>query len=432
MSKRVSVCLSLFLFFLSLLLFEQSIFCGAFTGRPLQYCHRPYGHNQRDIINTRLWLSPSSNDSIEDDVNNSQQQLSEKTKGLLVLLTVPMAWGTFEPAIRLVYQYQDVPPLVFSLAYYLPAATVLGLLSSAVSSNKNDKNIDDESQQELTRDNTLKLDDDDATLALRGGIELGTYLFVGNALQVIGLKTVASDRAAFLLQLTTIFVPLVQSLLARNFSIIPIKSWFACFVALSGVALIGLDSEAAEVINSTSSTFDNLNFSFGDYFIMLGALFYSFHCVRLETFAKTTSAVNLAAAKAITETVWSGLVVSVCLLVVFITSPDGNDILNVARSSGEKIIVYTRSLSSYDHWTEVILATIWTGLVPVAYTIYSQSYGQSRVPPATANLIYTCQPFFTALIAFLLLGEKLGPYGYAGGALIGSAVLLVNVDDNNS
>jgi drug/metabolite transporter (DMT)-like permease len=47
-------------------------------------------------------------------------------------------------------------------------------------------------------------------------------------------------------------------------------------------------------------------------------------------------------------------------------------------------------------------------------------------------LIYTCQPIFTALFAFWLLGETLNPAGYVGGALIGSAVLLVikNEDGN--
>ena len=72
----------------------------------------------------------------------------------------------------------------------------------------------------------------------------------------------------------------------------------------------------------------------------------------------------------------------------------------------------------------ILAAILWTGLVTVAYTIYAQSYGQRRVKPATANLIYTFQPVCTALFAWTLLGETLGPAGYIGGGLIGSAVLL--------
>jgi drug/metabolite transporter (DMT)-like permease len=47
------------------------------------------------------------------------------------------------------------------------------------------------------------------------------------------------------------------------------------------------------------------------------------------------------------------------------------------------------------------------------------------VPATTANLIYTIQPFFTVLIAYIVLGERLGTFGYSGGILIGAAVLLV-------
>ena len=69
---------------------------------------------------------------------------------------------------------------------------------------------------------------------------------------------------------------------------------------------------------------------------------------------------------------------------------------------------------------------LWTGLVPVAYTIAAQSYGQARVRnPVTANLIYTIQPICTAIFAYLVLREQLDLYGYIGGAVIGGAVLLV-------
>lgn len=78
-----------------------------------------------------------------------------------------------------------------------------------------------------------------------------------------------------------------------------------------------------------------------------------------------------------------------------------------------------------------ILAILWTGLVPVAYTILAQSFGQSRVRPVTANLIYTIQPICTAIFAFLLLQETLGPAGFFGGTLIGAAVLLVVMDTSS-
>jgi drug/metabolite transporter (DMT)-like permease len=53
------------------------------------------------------------------------------------------------------------------------------------------------------------------------------------------------------------------------------------------------------------------------------------------------------------------------------------------------------------------------------------------VPAATANLIYTTQPLYTALFAWVLLGESLGPQGYGGGLLILLSVLLVTLEGND-
>lgn len=119
----------------------------------------------------------------------------ERNLGISVLLSVPLAWGTFEPAVRYVYTIEPaVPGFVFSVGYYLVAALTLSALAG-LSMLRNEQDSDD---------NNEKL----PSLPIRGGIELGIYLFLGNGLQVLGLKTVPSDRAAFLLQLTTVSCPL--------------------------------------------------------------------------------------------------------------------------------------------------------------------------------------------------------------------------------
>mmetsp|Transcript_38384 Transcript_38384/g.92860 ORF Transcript_38384/g.92860 Transcript_38384/m.92860 type:complete len:305 (-) Transcript_38384:1796-2710(-) len=274
-------------------------------------------------------------------------------------------------------------------------------------------------------------------LPLLGGFELGTYLFVGNALQVIGLRTVPSDRAAFLLQLTTIFVPLVQSILARNLLLVPVKTWAACCVALAGVALIGAENVEGDA-SLAQFSLDSLQFSAGDQCIMLGAFVYTFHCIRLEKYAKEIpSAIRLAAAKASTETGWSALAVGAGLLAATQAGTLQNPLLGSLQTSGRGILQYTEtfvnSMQDIDigQYGTLAASLSWIGLVTIAYTISAQTYGQSRVPPSTANLIYTLQPIFTALLAYLLLGETLSYTGLVGGALIGSAVLLVVAEDGN-
>ena len=174
---------------------------------------------------------------------------------------------------------------------------------------------------------------------------MGTYLFIGNALQVIGLKTVSSDRAAFLLQLTTIFVPLLKSVNGQYW--IPRQTWMACLVALMGVALIGLDDTEGLNYNILDTiqhqnpiSYSLPKFSLDDGFIVLAAIFYTFHCIKLETYARsTTSAVGLATAKATTEMIWSGIAILVCILAAN-HRDDLPVLVDVAKSSGEKIISF--------------------------------------------------------------------------------------------
>lgn len=432
--EKNSIPYSFFLRFLSLLIIFSPWTCEAFllTSNSLQ--------TPRYLISAAGHFKASDQDSFDFN-SNDDNVASERKMGLLVLLTVPMAWGTFEPAVRYVYEIQpNVPPFVFSFAYYLVATTALSSLAlnpfaskSSIHQQQEDDQADQKSDNE---DEKIEL------LPIRGGIELGTYLFIGNALQVVGLKTEPADRAAVLLQLTTIFVPLVQSILERNLFAISAKTWISCFIALSGVAIIGLDESSVDATSISSLlhslSLDNVQFSIGDFYIMCGALFYTFHCIRLEIYAKNTTAINLAACKASTETMWCVLVIAFSYLVAVtshIIPVDNVPFLEIAQSSGDNIIAYKNTflnsiqdhdnIISYNEWFKLGAATVWIGLITVGYTIYAQSFGQSRVPPTTANLVYTIQPFFTALVAFLVLGEKPGHTMYIGGILIGSAVLLV-------
>ncbi|CAB9496934.1 EamA-like transporter family [Seminavis robusta] len=369
--------------------------------------------------------------------DDNPNAVADRNQGILVLLTVPLAWGTFEPVVRYVYAIEPpIPGLVFSPCYYFVAASALSLLS--IVSAPTDTASDDTVVSPDDNDDNIP---SSTTSPILGGMELGFYLFAGNLLQVLALKTLNSDRVAFLIQLTTIFVPLVQGIAARNLLAIPIRTWIACLIALLGVAVIGLEGEPQPLDPSLVLASDQGQFhlSQGDFLVVLCALFYTFHCIRLEIYAKQTRAVTLAAYKATTETTLSVLLLLGLLAYGGTSSNGSNDNLlaNFARENSEEISSFLTTIP--DRLTDgsippsvlipALGAILWTGLVTVAYTIYAQSYGQSRVKPSDANLIYTFQPVWTSLLAYLLLGETLGPTGFIGGALIGFAVFLVFQQD---
>lgn len=344
---------------------------------------------------TRHWVPHYLNaipTSLEDD---------DYGKRAAVLASVPIAWGSFEVAIRYAYAATDIPitPLLFSVAYYAVATAALCLLTLIV------RDTVDDGTENMQKSNVEAKEN---AMATRGGVELGSYLFLGNLLQVIGLQTIPSDRAAFLLQLTTLLVPIAQSLSERT---LPSgRIWFACATALFGVGFMTLDGDGSS----------NLQWELGDTLVICAAVSYTFHCLRLDEFAQKTKPLRLAASKAITELSLSSLFLVSAVLAF------GHGAGGFFAQSGEDSIVF---LSSLDFSTSVPLglAILWTGLVPVSYTIYAQSYGQAKVRPVTANLIYTSQPIWTAVFAYSILGERLEVMGYIGGALIGASVLLAVV-----
>lgn len=360
---------------------------------------------------------------------------ADRRKGLLVLLTVPFAWGSFEPAARYIYALDPpVPAFIFSLAYYSVAALSLFLATAIPETSP-----ESAKQADLAGDDVSLITTSKDSWPINGGIELGSYLFAGNALQLLGLKSVPADRAAFLLQMTTLIVPLLQAAYARDLSAVRAKTWLACVVALVGVLVIGLDGDTSASLDALDVTtvLSSTGLSSGDFLVLAAAVAYSFHCIRLEGYAKKSSAVKLAASKAATEAFWTLFAVTV-LLGYFRSSSSAATItagtsfesfaLETGRETSDFISYLTDGLASgsitFDVLWPAFVAILWTGLVTVAYTIYAQSYGQRRIEPATANLIYTFQPVCTALLAWLLLGESLTKVGYVGGALIGAAVLI--------
>ena len=70
-------------------------------------------------------------------------------------------------------------------------------------------------------------------------------------------------------------------------------------------------------------------------------------------------------------------------------------------------------------WACLVVLAVGPSLV--GFGLYNISLG--RLPSSTVNLIATAEPAFTALLAFLLLGETLGPLQLAGGLLIIGSVL---------
>jgi hypothetical protein len=100
-----------------------------------------------------------------------------------VLLSVPLVWGTYGPAVRYMYQMDvPMPGFLFSALYYIVSLSTL-VAARALSAPRGVEAVADDKGDEAAAEEDGS--PDEAVSATRAGLELGLYLYLGNILQVL-------------------------------------------------------------------------------------------------------------------------------------------------------------------------------------------------------------------------------------------------------
>lgn len=239
------------------------------------------------------------------------------------------------------------------------------------------------------------------------GIELGVYVFLANVAQVIGLQQTSASRAAFLVQLQTVIVPVLSGLFGID-KITP-KTWLSSLVAIAGVALLSSDKGHGAVSSFT-----------GDALEIVSALFFSTYIIRLGKYCNALPANPLVATKIAVQAILSiGWAVLANLGTIFHHVP--TDVSETAE-----VLPWTLPTIGI-----TIGVVAWTGLVSSAISGWAQTTGQRGVPASEAVIIFATQPLWASALATFILHESFGPKGLAGGALIVAATLLASVKGGN-
>ena len=327
-----------------------------------------------------------------------------------------------------------MPGILFSAIYYIIALATLIIVSGAITLSRGEikGDLDAGSAEEAV--DAFK---EDRVWAAGG--ELGAYLFFGNFFQVLGLQWTTVDRAAFIVQLTTVIVPCLEASVLFANKPLSARTWIGCLLAAVGVLV--LSSESVDQISPGALSVDTSIYSLfqgaqGDALVAVAALFYSIHVIRLGSIAPNVPPLRLAVAKACFETLYALatlILIAVCsttgLSSGFPLLPEQNGGWLAAHfPPAEDMEVFAAAVAGGavpgSEWNAIVSAALWCGVMTCAYTIWAQSFGQRDVRPADANLIYTSQPIFSAAIAALWLGETLTPQGLVGGGIIIVALLV--------
>jgi drug/metabolite transporter (DMT)-like permease len=216
---------------------------------------------------------------------------------------------------------------------------------------------------------------------LGAGAVIGVFLFLGYAFQTAGLQLTTASRAGFITGLSVLVVPLFAYLALRHRVGWGVISGIA--LAAVGMYLLSFDGPIA--------------LNLGDLLVLGCAIAFAAHIVSISVYAPRFDPISLAI-------VQTG----------FVTALSAVTALAAERPIG---------IPSSAAW----VGALYTGILGTAAVLGVQTSVQRYTTPSHAALIFSLEPVFAALFAYLLAGEILGPVGWIGGALILCGMLVAEL-----
>jgi drug/metabolite transporter (DMT)-like permease len=217
-----------------------------------------------------------------------------------------------------------------------------------------------------------------STKSVTRGVALGLCLAGGYVFQTIGLQHTSAAVSGFITGLSVIFTPLLAWPLLRQRC--SMSTLGAVAVATFGLAFMSLRG---------------VTFGYGELLTLLCAVFYAFQIVGLGAWSADEDPYAL--------TVVQLLTVAVCCTLGAIPSGFGLPPTRLA-------------------WFGVVA----TAVVATAVAFLIQAWAQSFISPTRAAIVFTLEPAFAGLVAFLG-GERFGWPVLAGGLLVLTAMFLSEV-----
>jgi len=211
---------------------------------------------------------------------------------------------------------------------------------------------------------------------LRDGAILGILLFAPLSIQAIAVESICANRAAFIVGLNIILVPLLGQFLGQR---IFLKTFLAAFLALAGIGIMSWENGALGL---------------GDVLMFIDAIAYSIYILFLESASSRHPSLELTAIQMVVITLMSAVW----------AAPEIGGQLNIIK----------------EHFGTLL----YLGLVDTAASTWLQVLAQQWVSAGEMALICSLEPVFAGVFSFLLLGEQFGTRGLIGAGMVLGAMLI--------
>lgn len=297
----------------------------------------------------------------------------KKYTGEAALFTITIFWGVTFAIIKLALY--DISPMLFTAIRFTFAALLLlpFVWKPLLSSN-------------LT--------------VIKAGLFLGLLYFIGFATQTVGLYYTTATKSGFITGTFVIFIPVLQIIFERK---APGKGNIIGIVLVI-VGLVLLSSKGETVLDILSEL--GQNFNIGDGLTLICAVFYALYVVYVDIITKKHDYKVL------------------IILQVLFTGITGIILTFLFDASGIEQI-------RFDPNQTVILVILYTAIFSSILATAIQTKYQKTVTPTKAGIIFSIEPIFAALFAFLIIHERVSSFGIIGCIFIFAGVLVSEMFDKN-
>ena len=217
----------------------------------------------------------------------------------------------------------------------------------------------------------------------RHALVLGLLYGVAQILQTAGLAHTAASVSGFITGMYVVCTPLFAAVLLRTR--IGALTWVAVLLAISGLGVLTLGDVSS-----------GLGLGYGEALTLVSAMLYALHIVGLGAWSTAADAL--------------GMSILQCMVIAVICT--------VAAAPGGIVLPATGG-----DW----LSMVYMALIAGAAAMLGQTWAQAHLPPTRTAIIMSMEPVFAAFFAVLLGGESASSRMLLGGALVLTAMLIVEL-----
>jgi drug/metabolite transporter (DMT)-like permease len=314
-------------------------------------------------------------------------------EGNAYLLTVAVLWGSYTPVLKVLFNLEGGPtPELVAWIRGVIQVSALGAVLYIHSKQKSKVTNNPEKRRHMTQ---LWSTGIEVPTVLLGAVEIGFYNSCATLLQTEGISMSGAIRAGFLIQATALWTPMLSSAFGERPSS---WQWAGSLLALSSALIVTLDQRLGSISTSINGSYGFPNT--GDLFILGATVVYSLATVRIPSYAKNISPLELATGKS------SALAIVSSILLLFEISSEGG-------------ISVSDLWPAFHDQSSAWFYLMWAGLACGALTAFLHVKGQSLVTATEAQLVFSTVPLWSAIIAAgVLPDEHLGPLTWLGGGLM--------------